>query len=46
MLAPIALYPPLLVQILMASRISGGGPGGRWAKQNKDLKGDPLTAAL
>ncbi|HXX36228.1 MAG TPA: DUF3300 domain-containing protein [Thermodesulfobacteriota bacterium] len=48
MLAPIALYPDdLLAQILMASTY----PleivlAARWAKQNKDLKGDALTEAL
>ena len=48
MLAPIALYPDaLLAQVLMASTY----PleivvADRWVKQNKNLKGDALTAAL
>jgi len=48
MLAPIALYPDsLLAQILMASTYPlEVVQADRWAKQNKDLKGDPLTAAL
>jgi hypothetical protein len=47
-LAPIALYPDsLLTQILMASTypleiVSAD----RWAKQNKDMKGDALAKAL
>jgi hypothetical protein len=47
-LAPVALYPDsLLTQILMASTypleiVSAD----RWAKQNKDMKGDPLAKAL
>jgi hypothetical protein len=47
-LAPIALYPDsLLTQILMASTypleiVSAD----RWAKQNKDMKGDTLAKAL
>jgi uncharacterized membrane protein YgcG len=48
MLAPIALYPDsMLSQILMASTYPlEVVQADRWAKQNKDLKGDPLTAAL
>src|SRR5512143_2313474 len=48
MLAPIALYPDaLLAQVLMASTYPlEVVQADRWAKQNKDLKGDPLTAAL
>jgi uncharacterized membrane protein YgcG len=48
MLAAIALYPDaLLVQILMASTYPlEVVQADRWAKQNKDLKGDALTAAL
>ena len=48
MLAPIALYPdPLLAQVLMASTYPlEVVQASRWAKQNKDLKGDALTAAL
>jgi Protein of unknown function (DUF3300) len=48
MLAPIALYPDsLLSQILMASTYPlEVVQAARWAKQNKDLKGDALTAAL
>jgi hypothetical protein len=48
MLAPIALYPDsLLVQILMASTYPlEVVQADRWAKQNKDLKGDALTTAL
>jgi len=48
MLAPIALYPDsLLAQILMASTYPlEVVQADRWAKQNKDLKGDALTAAL
>lgn len=47
-LAPIALYPDsLLVQILMASTYPlEVVQADRWAKQNKQLKGDPLTAEL
>jgi hypothetical protein len=47
-LAPIALYPDsLLVQILMASTYPlEVVQADRWAKQNKNLKGDALTAAL
>jgi len=47
-LAPIALYPDsLLAQILMASTYPlEVVQADRWAKQNKDLKGDALTAAL
>jgi hypothetical protein len=47
-LAPVALYPDsLLTQILMASTypleiVSAD----RWAKQNKDMKGDALAKAL
>jgi len=46
--APIALYPDSLVaQILMASTYPlEVVQADRWAKQNKDLKGDALTAAL
>jgi hypothetical protein len=48
MLAPIALYPDSLVaQILMASTYPlEVVQAERWAKQNKDLKGDALTTAL
>ncbi len=48
MLAPIALYPDaLLTQILMASTYPLEiALAGRWAKENKALKGDQLTAAL
>jgi len=48
MLAPIALYPDsLLAQIFMASTYTlEVVQADRWAKQNKDLKGDALTAAL
>ena len=48
LLAPIALYPDsLLAQILMASTYPlEVVQADRWAKQNKDLKGDALTAAL
>jgi hypothetical protein len=48
MLAPIALYPDaLLSQIFMASTYPlEVVQADRWAKQNKELKGDPLTAAL
>lgn len=48
MLAPVALYPDsLLAQILMASTYPlEVVQADRWARQNKDLKGDALTAAL
>ncbi len=48
MVAPIALYPDsLLGQILMASTYPLEiVQADRWAKANKNLKGDPLTAAL
>jgi hypothetical protein len=48
LLAPIALYPDsLLAQIFMASTYPlEVVQADRWVKQNKDLKGDPLTAAL
>ncbi len=48
LLAPIALYPDsLLAQIFMASTYPlEVVQADRWAKQNKDLKGDALTAAL
>ncbi len=48
MLAPIALYPDdLLTQILMASTYPLEiVQAARWAKQNKNLKGDKLTEAL
>src|SRR5512135_1311000 len=48
LLAPIALYPDeLLSQILMASTYPlEVVQADRWAKQNKGLKGDALTAAL
>jgi hypothetical protein len=48
MLAPIALYPDsLLTQILMASTYPLEiVQADRWAKQNKDMKGDALTKAL
>ncbi len=48
LLAPIALYPDSLIsQILMASTYPlEVVQADRWAKQNKDLKGDALTAAL
>jgi hypothetical protein len=47
-LAPIALYPDsLLTQILMASTYPLEiVQADRWAKQNKDMKGDALTKAL
>lgn len=47
-LAPIALYPDsLLTQILMASTYPLEiVQADRWAKQNKDLKGDTLAKAL
>jgi uncharacterized membrane protein YgcG len=48
LLAPIALYPDsLLAQILMAATYPlEVVQADRWARQNKDLKGDALTAAL
>jgi hypothetical protein len=48
LLAPIALYPDsLLTQILMASTYPlEVVKANNWVKQNKDLKGDALTAAL
>lgn len=48
MLAPVALYPDsLLAQVLMASTYPlEVVQADRWAKQNKGLKGDALTAAL
>jgi len=48
LLAPIALYPDsLLAQILMASTYPlEVVQAARWVQQNKDLKGDALTAAL
>ncbi|HVO84463.1 MAG TPA: DUF3300 domain-containing protein [Syntrophobacteria bacterium] len=48
LLAPVALYPDsLLTQILMASTYPlEVVQAARWVKQNKDLKGDALTAAL
>jgi uncharacterized membrane protein YgcG len=48
MLAPIALYPDeLLVQMLVASTYPLEiALADRWAKENKALKGDQLTAAL
>ena len=48
MIAPIALYPDsLLTQILMASTYPlEVVQADRWAKQNKDTKGDALTKAL
>jgi hypothetical protein len=48
LLAPIALYPDsLLAQIFMASTYPlEVVQADRWARQNKDLKGDALTAAL
>ena len=47
-LAPIALYPDsLLTQMLMASTYPlEVVQADRWAKQNKDVKGDVLTQAL
>lgn len=46
--APIALYPdPLLAQVLMAATYPlEVVQAERWQKQNKDLKGDSLNAAL
>ena len=48
MLAPVALYPDsLLTQILMASTYPLEiVQADRWAKQNKDMKGDALAKAL
>ena len=48
LVAPIALYPDSLVaQILMASTYPlEVVQAGKWAKKNKDLKGDALTKAL
>jgi len=48
MLAPIALYPDsLLTQVLMASTYPLEiVQADRWAKQNKDMKGDALAKAL
>src|SRR5262245_66049342 len=48
LVAPIALYPdPLLAQVLMASTYPlEVVQAERWAKANKSLKGDALTAAL
>jgi len=48
LVAPIALYPDSLVaQILMASTYPlEVVQVGKWAKKNKDLKGDALTKAL
>lgn len=48
MLAPIALYPDsLLAQVLMASTYPlEVVAADRWAKQNKELKGDALAEAL
>ncbi len=48
LLAPIALYPDsLLAQIFMASTYPlEVVQAGRWVKENQDLKGDALTAAL
>ena len=47
-LAPIALYPAsLLTQILMASTYPREiVQADRWAKQNKDMKGDALAKTL
>ncbi|HET6515559.1 MAG TPA: DUF3300 domain-containing protein [Thermodesulfovibrionales bacterium] len=47
-LAPIALYPDsLLTQVLMASTYPlEVVQADRWAKQNKDMKGDALAKAL
>ena len=46
LVAPIALYPdPLLAQVLMASTYPlEVVQADRWAKANKSLKGDKLTA--
>jgi hypothetical protein len=48
MLAPVALYPDsLLTQVLMASTYPlEVVQADRWAKQNKDMKGDALAKAL
>jgi hypothetical protein len=48
LVAPIALYPDsLLTQVLMASTYPlEVVQADRWAKQNKDLKGDALAKAL
>jgi len=48
LLAPIALYPDsLLAQIFMASTYPlEVVQAGRWTKENQNLKGDALTAAL
>lgn len=48
LLAPIALYPDsLLTQVLMASTYPlEVVQASRWAKQNKDLKGDAVAEAL
>src|SRR5262249_2067244 len=48
MLAPIALYPdPLLTQVLIASTYPlEVVQGDRWVKNNRNLKGEALTAAL
>jgi hypothetical protein len=48
MLAPIALYPDsLLTQVLMASTYPlEVVQADRWAKKNKDMKGEALTKAL
>ena len=48
LLAPIALYPDsLLTQILMASTYPlEVAKANNWVNQNKELKGDALTAAL
>jgi len=48
LLAPVALYPDsLLTQILMASTYPlEVVKANNWVKQNKELKGDALTAAL
>ncbi len=48
LLAPVALYPDsLLAQIFMASTYPlEVVQAGRWAKKNKDLKGDALASAL
>ena len=47
LVAPIALYPdPLLAQVLMASTYPlEVVQADRWAKANKGLKGDKVTAA-
>jgi hypothetical protein len=48
LVAPVALYPdPLLAEVLMSSTYPlEVVQADRWAKQNKNLKGDQLTAAL